>query len=158
MTRLAKDRFMPNLADETREKLEILRDTSLSQESRAAAHAALEDDADFNILVTNLFTHVETSDMSNYWRDFLSMTDALMQNVHAVHVCNWEEYVSSLRAMLPWMIAYDNNRYGRWLPDFWAMLTDLPVDQVAFFRLISLSPSLETPTPTWPGTCGLNVP
>ncbi len=43
MTQLAKERFMPNLAEETREKLEILRDTSLSQESRAAAHAALED-------------------------------------------------------------------------------------------------------------------
>jgi hypothetical protein len=41
--------------------------------------------------------------------DFLSMTDALMQNVHAVHICNWDEYVNSLRAMLPWMVAYDNN-------------------------------------------------
>ena len=47
-------------------------------------------------------------------------------NVHAVHIGNWDEYVSSLRAMLPWMIAYDNNRYGRWLPDFWVMLTTLP--------------------------------
>ena len=64
----------------------------------------------------------------------MSMTDALMQNVHAVHVCNWDEYVSSLRAMLPWMIAYDNNRYGRWLPDFWAMLKALPADQVTFLR------------------------
>ena len=62
------------------------------------------------------------------------MTNALMQNVHAVHICNWDEYVSSLRAMLPWMVAYDNNRYGRWLPDFWAMLTPLPDDQVAFLR------------------------
>ncbi|KAK1893762.1 Leucine--tRNA ligase [Dissostichus eleginoides] len=81
-----------------------------------------------------MFTHVEASDMANYWRDFLSMTDALMQNVHAVHICNWDEYVSSLRAMLPWMVAYDNNRYGKWLPDFWAMLTALPADQVAFLR------------------------
>ena len=30
------------------------------------------------------------------------------------------------------MVAYDNNRYGKWLPDFWAMLTSLPTDQVAF--------------------------
>lgn len=72
--------------------------------------------------------------MADYWRDLLCMTDALMQNVHAVHICNWDEYVSSLRAMLPWMVAYDNNRYGRWLPDFWAMLTALPADQVAFLR------------------------
>ena len=72
--------------------------------------------------------------MADYWRDFLSMTDALMQNVHAVHICNWDEYVSSLRAMQPWMVAYDNNKYGRCLPDFWAMLTALPAEQVAFLR------------------------
>ena len=57
-----------------------------------------------------------------------------MQNVYAVHVCNWNEYVSPLCAMLPWMVAYENNRYGRWLPDFWTMLTALPFDQVAFLR------------------------
>ena len=57
------------------------------------------------------------------------MVDALRLNVLAVHVCNWEEYVSSLRVMLSWTVAYDNNRYGRWLPDFWAVLTALLVDQ-----------------------------
>ena len=51
----------------------------------------------------------------------------------------------------------DNNRYGRWLPDFWAMLTALPADQVTFLRLTSLSPSQATPTLTWPGTCGSSV-
>lgn len=134
MSQLVQRRIMPNLTDKTRENLKILRDTSFSKESRAAAHVALEEDADLESLITNLFTQVESSDMANYWRDFLSMTDALMQNVHAVKICNWDEYVSSLRAMLPWMVAYDNNRYGRWLPDFWAMLTTLPPDQVAFLR------------------------
>ncbi len=124
----------PDLADRTRENLEMLKDTSLSQEDRAAAHVALEEDADLASLINNFFTKVEASDMADYWTDFLSMTDALMQNVHAVHICNWDEYVSSLRAMLPWMVAYDNNRYGRWLSDFWAMLTGLPADQVAFLR------------------------
>ena len=62
------------------------------------------------------------------------MVDALMQNVHAVHICNWDEYVSSLRAMLQWMIAYDNSKYGRWLPDFWAMLTTLPLDHIKFLH------------------------
>jgi len=62
------------------------------------------------------------------------MVDELMQNVHAVHICNWDEYVSSLHAMLPWMIAYDNNKYGRLLPDFWAMLATLPLVQVEFLR------------------------
>ena len=149
MSQLAKESLIPNLTEETRENIDILRNTSLSQETRAAAHAALEDDADLKNLITNLFSQVEVSDMADYWRDFLSMTDALMQNVHAVHSCNWEEYIISLRAMQPWMVAYDNNKYGRWLPDFWAILISLPAEQVAFLR---------TYLPTWPGTCGLNVP
>ncbi|KAL8605116.1 hypothetical protein ACOMHN_018917 [Nucella lapillus] len=134
MSQLVQGRITPDLGGETRENIRILRNTSLSKEARAAAHAALEEDADLENLITNLFTHVEASDMADYWRDFLTMTDALMQNVHAVHECNWDEFVISLRAMLPWMLAYDNNRYGRWLSDFWAMLTALPADQVEFFR------------------------
>ena len=41
MSQLLKVRCVPNLGDETRE---ILRNTSLSQNSRDAAHTALEDD------------------------------------------------------------------------------------------------------------------
>ena len=134
MSQLVKVQIVPDLGSETKQNLEILRDASLSQECRAAAYEALEEDADLKSLISKMFAHVEQSDMADYWRDFMSMTDALMQNVHAVHVCNWDEYVSSLRAMLPWMIAYDNNRYGRWLPDFWAMLKALPADQVTFLR------------------------
>ncbi|KAJ3603232.1 hypothetical protein NHX12_030974 [Muraenolepis orangiensis] len=96
LSQLVKGRLVPNLADETRENLEILRDTSLSKESHAAAHVALEDDADLESLITNLFTQVEASDMADYWRDFLSMTDVLMQNVHAVHICNWDEAFKTL--------------------------------------------------------------
>jgi len=70
--------------------------------------------------------------MEKYWKDFLSMVDALIQNVHAVHICNWDEYVSSLHAMLPWMIAYNNKKCGRWLPDFWACLQHFLLDQLEF--------------------------
>ena len=44
-----------DLADETKENLEILRDMSQSQESRVDAHAALQDDVKFESLVTNSF-------------------------------------------------------------------------------------------------------
>ena len=49
--------------------------------------------------------------MTDYWRNFLSITDALIQNVHAVHICNWDDYVSSLPAMLTSMLQYNNNKY-----------------------------------------------
>ena len=46
ISQLAKDRLIPNLSKETRENLDILKNSSLSQETRAAAHTALQDDAD----------------------------------------------------------------------------------------------------------------
>ena len=44
-----------HLANATKEKLEIVGDIGLSQESRAAAHAALEKYTDLESLITNLF-------------------------------------------------------------------------------------------------------
>lgn len=77
-----------DLADEAMENLEILRDMSQSQESLPDAHAALQNDVKLESLITNLFNQVEGSDIADYWRDFLTMTDDLMQNVHAIHISN----------------------------------------------------------------------
>ncbi|KAK7083853.1 hypothetical protein SK128_014644, partial [Halocaridina rubra] len=129
ISQLAQGSLALDLADETKENLEILKNMSQSQEFRADTHAARQDDVELESLIANLFNQVEGSDMADYWRDLLTLTDALIQNINAVHICNWDEYVSSLHAILPWMIAYDNNCYERWLPDFRAMLTTLPADQ-----------------------------
>ena len=117
--------------DQTKRCLAVLRDVEQSKESRSAAYTTLEQDK-LDQVITSIFSHIDQSDMAEYWKDFLSMTDALMQNVHAVHICNFEEFVSSIRAMLPWIVAYDKINYGRWLPDFWTMLTCLPDNQVEF--------------------------
>jgi len=77
MSQLVKERLIPHLADEIKENLKILRNASLSQESRNA-HKALEGDVDLEKFITNLFIHIDTSEMANYWKNFLSMVDALM--------------------------------------------------------------------------------
>ena len=64
----------------------------------------------------------EGSDMANYWLDLMTMVEVLMLNVHAVHTCNWEEYLMSLRDMMPWLVIYDQTNDGRWLSGFWVML------------------------------------
>jgi hypothetical protein len=88
MGRLVKERLIHHLADDTRKNIGILRDVNVNQESRTSAYTALENDADIDSLISNLFTYADDSDMANYWREFMYMTDALMQNVHAVHICN----------------------------------------------------------------------
>ena len=54
-------------------------------------------------LTSSLFVEIEKFHMANYWLDFMSMVDALMMHFHAVHICNWEEYLTYLREMLPWL-------------------------------------------------------
>ena len=73
-------------------------------------------------------------DMAVYWKDFLDMAGALLQSMHAIHSVNFDEYVRSVRAMLPWMLGYDRLKYGRWLPDFWTTLLNLPPDQFDFLQ------------------------
>ena len=55
-----------------------------------------------------------------------------MMNVHAIHTCNWEEYLASLQ-MMSWLIIYDQTNNGHWLPNFWVMLSSLPAKQTEFF-------------------------
>jgi len=62
------------------------------------------------------------------------MVKALTQNIHALRTSRWNEYKSSLKLMLPWMQIYDNDKYGRHLPDFIAVLDTLPVEQAAFMN------------------------
>jgi len=87
--RLLQLKERDNLGNKLKKILRFRR-TSISQDNCAATHAALEDDDNLNSLGNNQLFH---SGRGYYWRDFL----------HAVHACNWDEYVDSLCAMLPWL-------------------------------------------------------
>ena len=54
------------------------------------------------------------------------MSDILLQNVDAYLVGNLDEYMSSNRAMLPGILAFNNHDYGKWLPDYWADYDKFP--------------------------------
>ena len=60
------------------------------------------------------------------------MSDHLVQFLDACHARNFTEYLSSTYNMLPGLMAYDNHDYGRWLPDYWAMLATLPDEQMIY--------------------------
>ena len=106
-SQLVQGRLTRDLADETRENTEILRDISLPQETHDAAHVSLEEDADFKSLITNVFTQRKVSDMAEYWRDFLSITDVLVKNV----------YIGQLRQLSACHVAVDGSVRQQWAWD-----------------------------------------
>ena len=64
----------------------------------------------------------------------MEMVEILIQNIHAIRTRNWSEFKSLLKLMLPWMQIYDNDKYGRRLPDFIAVLDSLPPSQAEFME------------------------
>ena len=61
--------------------------------------------------------------MAEYWKNFLSMCDALFLSILANHCTNaFQDLIDSQRAMLPWLTIYDNIWYSYWLPYFWSVL------------------------------------
>jgi hypothetical protein len=66
ISQLVKTKVIPDLAVKTKDNLQILRDMSVSQESRAAAHVELEEDPGLANFIANLFTHMGDSDMAGY--------------------------------------------------------------------------------------------
>ena len=66
------------------------------------------------------------SDMAEFWLSYCEMVDILMMNVYSLHTQNWTAFLSSMYLMIPGFIIYDNDKYGKILPDHWAMLSTLP--------------------------------
>ena len=62
----------------------------------------------------------------------MEIVEILTGNIHAIRTRDWTLFKSSLKLMLPWMQIYDNDRYGRYIPDFTTVLDTLPADQDAF--------------------------
>ena len=120
-----KDKYL-NLSNNRKGKLDILRKSGSSVEKKCNHEELMEFD-EVNSLTTCLFSSVTVSDMADFWKDFLSMCDALFLSIHANHCTdNFQDLIDSQRAMLPWLTIYDNNQCSRWLPYFWLVLSNLP--------------------------------
>ena len=120
------------LSREVKESLAQLRHQINCNSSRNAYKKLVANDEIKN-LVNSLFMGMEQSPQAQYWLSFLEMVEVLTQNIYAIRTQNWKEFKASLWMMLPWLQIYDSDRYGRHLPDFCAMLDDLPADQETYF-------------------------
>ena len=98
------------------------------------AHKSLEENDDLNILVETLFWDCKDSPMASYHISFMEMVETLTPNIHSLRTLNWNEFIFSLRDMLPWIAVYDNGNYGRLLPHFVAMLDSLTGEQEQYMK------------------------
>ena len=80
--------------------------------------------------------------MSSFWLFYLEISRKrkylekvlFLHYYYSIQGQTWEEYLLSMRLMMPWMSAYDSMHYGRYLPLYWSSMKDLPADKPSFMK------------------------
>ena len=120
------------LSSDVKESLQKLRNLTCPAEIKEA-YDDLENNDEIKDIVETLLRDCSDSDHASLFVSFMEMVEILTQNIHSLRTQHWREFKSSLKLMKPWMISYGNDKYGRTLPDFCAVLESLPKEQEDFF-------------------------
>ena len=64
----------------------------------------------------------------------MNMVEILIINIHSCRTQNWNLFKSSIRLMLPWLITYDQNKYGKWFVEYWVEMSCLPGEKRKFME------------------------
>lgn len=109
-------------------KVKMLRESTEPREDLTASWTQIEKNESFTSFATKVFEDLSENSMTNFWLSFMEMVEILYMNINSIRLANWEEYLQSTRMMLPWLKVYDQDKYGRWLQEFWLSMKTLPKD------------------------------
>ena len=78
--------------------------------------------ANFQNLLQTFVERIDTtnSPTARFWLSYMKMVEILYMHYHAMRTRNWEEYLTSIHMMLPWIFAYDSFHYSRYLSLYWS--------------------------------------
>ena len=116
---------------------EVLRNPSTSsQEQLQAISVELQMDAEFFSFIERTFESVENSNspMASFWLRFMEMVQTLIMNIHALRKQYWDAFKESLRMMITWLRIYDNDKYSKWLVEFWLEMSSQPEEKEQYMR------------------------
>ena len=64
------------------------------------------------------------------WLSYVDMLDILLGLIRAAREGNWNLHIQSVRAIIPWLFAYDRVNYARYLPYYYVSMTRLDIIRV----------------------------
>ena len=123
------------LSAEIQSALELLRHPS--KHSKAELQNAMDvirNATEFHEFIERAYGIIKdyNSPLADYWLSYMELVEILMMIIHALKTQNWMMFKESIRMMIPWMKIYDNNKYGKWLVEFWAEMSTLSPDMDAY--------------------------
>ena len=117
-------------------------------------YLSIKQDPIFLDFLEKCYASIGSTPMTEYWLSFMYMVEILIMNMHSIKLRNWEHFKDSLRLMIPWLQIYDKIHYGKWLPNFWAGISNLSeeIDQYMpsiFAHPIAGKPYSSLPAGLW---------
>ena len=64
----------------------------------------------------------------------MEMIEILTMNTLALRRQDWTAFKASLRMTMPWLQIYDNDKYSKWLVQFWLEISRLPAEKEKYIR------------------------
>jgi len=73
------------------------------------------------------FLRADNGDLSAFWMSYIDIVeDVLLGLLRACREGNWQLHLHAIRQMIPWCFAYDKINYARYLPVYYAEMSNLP--------------------------------
>lgn len=66
--------------------------------------------------------------LSSFWMSYIDITEIMLGLIRATREGNWMLHLACIREIIPWCFAYDKLNYAHFLPYYYAMMKQLPVD------------------------------
>ncbi|KAL8567726.1 hypothetical protein ACOMHN_009034 [Nucella lapillus] len=77
----------------------------------------------------------DNGDLSAFWMSYVDMVeDVLLGLLRASREGNWDLHLHAIRSMIPWCFSYDKLNYARFLPVYYAEMTNLATDHPEIYE------------------------
>ena len=87
-------------------------------------YSSIKQDPNYLDFLEKCYASIGSTPMAEYWLSFMYVVEILIINIHSIKLRNWEYFKDSLRLIIPWLKIYYKIHYGKWLPNFWANISN----------------------------------
>jgi hypothetical protein len=133
--RLAWKGFLPWLEENHLEDVVHVEDAlvlidQLADNISQASYAELQQSSSFTKVMELyqrylFFLRNENGPLSAFWMTYIDMVEIMLGLLRASREGNWLLHLASVHKMIPWCFAYDKQNYARFLPIYYAEMSQL---------------------------------
>ena len=70
----------------------------------------------------------DNGELSCFWMSYIDMLEILLGLIRASREGNWMLHLAMIKAVIPWMFAYDRLNYAKYLPVYYNQMLNLPME------------------------------